>query len=451
MANNHGIHRTNSILDSQTITPTSDLINSKFFVKNRKLSKNDNLDCLVEDKPFQNENNSSMNLFSSNQKNSLNLRFNRVSYASNLDQYDNAINNENRFADYNCQSVSNLKFPNENEASLVDSSCIINNECLLEKPLTTRKSKLSKSTVSLSELDNIKKQTINNLKSYNSKFQTINPKFKFTSDLMKKFNVFHSKEPFLERLVRKNGEANLDRINIERRHRKYISDFFNTIVDMKWHFIIFIFISSFIFSWMVFAVFWHLMNNYYDQECISNVHPNSSFFEFLLFSIETQQTIGYGYRYITHECRLILIILMMQSSFSVFLESFMGGVVFAKLSRPKKRTETLIFSRQAVISPRDGVLCLMCRVGDLRKSHIIQAYVKMFLIMTRYTQEGEIIPCNAQELIVNNLNSTDRLLFMPSIIEHQIDHKSPLNKIIKKNEPKFINENFEIIVILEGF
>jgi hypothetical protein len=37
---------------------------------------------------------------------------------------------------------------------------------------------------------------------------------------------------------------------------------------------------------------------------------------------------------------------MVQCAFSVFLESFLGGVVFAKLSRPKKRTETLIFSKQ---------------------------------------------------------------------------------------------------------
>ncbi len=63
---------------------------------------------------------------------------------------------------------------------------------------------------------------------------------------------------------------------------------------------------------------------------------------------------------------------MIQSCFSVLLQSFMGGIVFAKLSIPKKRTETLIFSKSAVISLRDGQYCLMCRVGDIRKSHITQ-------------------------------------------------------------------------------
>lgn len=44
----------------------------------------------------------------------------------------------------------------------------------------------------------------------------------------------------------------------------------------------------------------------------------------------------------------------------------MVGVVFTKMSRPKKRTETLMFSRHAVINQRDGNLTLQIRVGDLR-------------------------------------------------------------------------------------
>lgn len=44
----------------------------------------------------------------------------------------------------------------------------------------------------------------------------------------------------------------------------------------------------------------------------------------------------------------------------------MVGVVFTKMSRPKKRTETLMFSRYAVINKMDGNLTLQIRVGDLR-------------------------------------------------------------------------------------
>ena len=50
----------------------------------------------------------------------------------------------------------------------------------------------------------------------------------------------------------------------------------------------------------------------------------------------------------------------------------MTGLVFAKLSRPKKRAETLLFSKNAVICKRDDELCLLFRVGDMRKSHIVE-------------------------------------------------------------------------------
>ncbi len=103
----------------------------------------------------------------------------------------------------------------------------------------------------------------------------------------------------------------------------------------------------------------------------------------------------------------------------------------------------------------------MVRVGDLRKSHIILAYVKMYLIRTRYTQEGEYIPCEIQELIVKNLNNTDLLLFMPIIVAHKIDETSPLYELIsfensnnnnnnKQYANSFNSNDFEILVTLEG-
>lgn len=78
----------------------------------------------------------------------------------------------------------------------------------------------------------------------------------------------------------------------------------------------------------------------------------------------------------------------------------MVGIVFAKLARPKQRTQTLLFSRNAVVCQRDGALCLMFRVGDMRKSHIIGATVRAQLIQQKTTKEGEILPTYQTELNV---------------------------------------------------
>lgn len=89
---------------------------------------------------------------------------------------------------------------------------------------------------------------------------------------------------------------------------------------------------------------------------------------------------GYGAKQVTEECPEAIFILCLQSICGVMIQAFMVGIVFAKLSRPKKRTQTLLFSRNAVICQRDGELCLMFRVGDMRRSHIIEAHVRAQLI-----------------------------------------------------------------------
>lgn len=94
---------------------------------------------------------------------------------------------------------------------------------------------------------------------------------------------------------------------------------------------------------------------------------------------------GYGAKHTTDECPEAIFIMCLQSLVGVMIQAFMVGIVFAKLSRPKKRTQTLLFSRNAVINQRDGQLCLMFRVGDMRKSHIIEAHVRAQIISKRVT------------------------------------------------------------------
>ena len=81
----------------------------------------------------------------------------------------------------------------------------------------------------------------------------------------------------------------------------------------------------------------------------------------------------------------------------------MVGTIFAKLARPKKRAETLLFSKNAVVCSRDGVLNLLFRVANLRPSHLIESHVRATVISRKVTEEGEIIPFHQTELKVNQL------------------------------------------------
>ncbi|CAF3083374.1 unnamed protein product, partial [Rotaria sp. Silwood2] len=120
-----------------------------------------------------------------------------------------------------------------------------------------------------------------------------------------------------------------------------------------------------------------------------------------------------------------------------------------KLSRPRKRRRTLIWSQQAVISLRDGLLTLQCRLGDMRyRSTLVEAHIRMYYVSKRQTKENEIIPLQLTDMDVGFDAGKDRLfLNWPLIIEHKIDTRSPLYTMDKTT---IYTEKFEILLVLEG-
>ncbi|XP_043280058.1 uncharacterized protein [Venturia canescens] len=263
------------------------------------------------------------------------------------------------------------------------------------------------------------------------------------------------------RAVLKNGECNVLQSRISRRSLRFLQDIFTTLVDTQWRWTLLCFALSFLLSWLGFAVIWWLIaftHGDFDEKhlppvqikndwtpCIYNIFSFTSCF---LFSIETQHTIGYGSRSTTEECPEAIFVMCIQSIAGVMIQALMVGIVFAKMSRPKQRTQTLLFSRNAVICQRDGELCLMFRVADMRKSHIIGAAIRAQVIKTRMTKEGETLAQHQHELAVGTDGENGNLFFIwPTTIIHKINPESPFYNMSAED---MLTERFEVVVILEG-
>ncbi len=125
---------------------------------------------------------------------------------------------------------------------------------------------------------------------------------------------------------------------------------------------------------------------------------------------------------------------MIQSTFGVFVQGLLAGVVFAKMSRPSKRKRTIIFSHNACVSERDGKLCFMFRIANIRVSQLSDARIKMHMIKSRRTSEGEFIPFQTYDMKVgHDWSGKDNLFFpWPKTVEHVIDEQSPLYELCKK-------------------
>jgi potassium inwardly-rectifying channel subfamily J len=259
------------------------------------------------------------------------------------------------------------------------------------------------------------------------------------------------------RLVYKDGSCKISSRNVTERKRKYLVDIFTTLVDMRWRYNVLLFTATFVISWLTFSVVWFLIalvhsdfehrNDEDWQPCISNVYD---FPTALLFSIETQTTIGYGYRVVQPDCPISFVVLIVQSCFGVFIQSLMTGLVFSKLARPKQRAHTIMFSRVAVVSKRDYEYCLLFRVGDMRKSHIIGTSIRALMVKDRLTKEGEVIPlCQCPLDLETETCNSDSFVFLvwPVTVVHKINSSSPLWDV---SAEQMLTERFEIIVILEG-
>ncbi|XP_048881682.1 ATP-sensitive inward rectifier potassium channel 14 isoform X2 [Brienomyrus brachyistius] len=269
------------------------------------------------------------------------------------------------------------------------------------------------------------------------------------------------------RFVGKDGRCRVAFINMSERGQRYLSDLFTTCVDVRWRWMLLLFTLSFLLSWLLFGFsFWLIAFAHGDltplargsegggetkarpqeEPCFQQVN---GFVAAFLFSLETQTSIGYGSRSVTEACPLAVLAVVLQCIVGCIIDAFIIGAVMAKIAKPKKRNETLVFSEKAVVALRDGKLCMMWRVGNLRKSHLVEAHVRAQLLKPRVTPEGEYLPLDHVDINVGFDTGTDRIfLVSPITIVHEINEESPFFEMDKQTLES--DSELEVLVILEG-
>ncbi|KAM9299106.1 ATP-sensitive inward rectifier potassium channel 1-like [Gastrophryne carolinensis] len=259
------------------------------------------------------------------------------------------------------------------------------------------------------------------------------------------------------RLVSKDGRCNIEFDHVQEQSRTlFMADIWTTILDMKWRYKMTIFISAFLGSWFLFGLLWYAVayfhndlpefgQSYNHTPCVYNIRDLTSAF---LFSLETQGTIGYGYRYVTEQCGMGIFLLVFQVILGIIINSFMCGAILAKISRPKKSAKTITFSKNAVISTRGGKLCFIIRVGNLKKSLLIGSHIYGKLLKSTVTPEGETIILDQVNTNFTVDAGSENLFFVsPLTIYHVIDETSPF---FQMSSETLLQHDFELVVFLDG-
>ncbi|KAK3604041.1 hypothetical protein CHS0354_006720 [Potamilus streckersoni] len=258
-------------------------------------------------------------------------------------------------------------------------------------------------------------------------------------------------------LIKKNGNYRIRYTGLDGQRRKFLFDLYISLIDLKWRYALAFFFNAFLTSFVIFSVLWWLMcYNHGDFEadnidnpkwnaCISGI---KNFETSLLFAIETQTTVGYGFAYPNTDCGGSIILVYLQVTVERLLESFLLGFIFVKFAQPTRRRNTLKFSKHACISQEDGNLILQIRVGDMRQSHLLDATVHGVMVKRLVTDEGFLYPLYTSSVKFQADAMNDKLVLMwPVILRHIITKDSPFWGV---KPADLSNEKYELIVCIEG-
>jgi inward rectifier potassium channel len=150
---------------------------------------------------------------------------------------------------------------------------------------------------------------------------------------------------------------------------------------------------------------------------VANARPGS-FLDAFDFSVQTMATIGYGGMTPTSVPANLLV--DFESIVGIGFTAVCTGLVFAKFTRS---TAKIAFSRSAVISPMDGVPTLQIRIGNERGNRVLDAQIRVVLIRTELTAEGNTFYRMLDLALVRDRAPA---LTRSMLVMHRIDAASPL-------------------------
>ncbi|RZC36500.1 inward rectifier potassium channel 2, partial [Asbolus verrucosus] len=162
-------------------------------------------------------------------------------------------------------------------------------------------------------------------------------------------------------------------------------DFANTLVLIRWRWVTLIVVLINAFFYVSFAGLWMLdawLSGDFNATKQENfcVEATRHFAGYLLLSIETITTTGYGYFYPTDHCQIAWIILTLSTIVMILIDGAFISVVFLKICKPPRKDGLSLISKKAVICLRNGKLCLIFRINDNLNKHTIDSKVTAHFI-----------------------------------------------------------------------
>ncbi|MCY7336612.1 MAG: ATP-sensitive inward rectifier potassium channel 10 [Chamaesiphon sp.] len=171
---------------------------------------------------------------------------------------------------------------------------------------------------------------------------------------------------------------------------------------------------------------------------IANAQPGS-FWDAFFFSVQTLASIGYGAMY--PQTVYANAIVTVEAFVGLFGFAAIAGVVFARFSQSTART---IFSRNAVVTPYNGIPTLMFRTANQRGNQIVEAHMRAYLLRNEISLEGQFM---RRMYPLRLLRSETPSFALTWTAIHPIDADSPLQG---QTAESLVQLKAQIVISLSG-
>ncbi len=217
--------------------------------------------------------------------------------------------------------------------------------------------------------------------------------------------------PTMSRPRAASPPRSLVRLRTLGRSRSPVDDLYHTVLTLKWWQFFLGVGAAFVVANASFALAYAL-----SPGSIANAR-SGSFEDAFFFSVQTMATIGYGQ--MAPAARFGQVLVTLEAVIGVLSFALITGVTFSRFARPTAR---VLFAERAVIGPRDGVPHLMFRMANYRHNTIIEAQLRVILLLEEITLEGQVMRRPYELPLVRERNSTFVLTWTAM---HAVDEKSP--------------------------
>lgn len=216
-----------------------------------------------------------------------------------------------------------------------------------------------------------------------------------------------------DRLMNPDGSFNVERQRINRWDNTYFN-----LVTMPWRKFVLLVLAAFVVMNSFFALLYCAIG----IEHLNGATPGDfmqNFTQAYFFSSQTLTTVGYGH--ISPKGLTTNILASLQSFLGLISFALVSGLLYGRFSRQRAK---IVFSENLLVAPYRGGQGLMFRMGNARRSEILEAEVQMILAVNQRVDDD----ISLERRFYNLELEISRVAFfsLSWTIVHALDERSPV-------------------------